>query len=996
MGGSSTVRVSSTKIEAFKIQSSTYGAVMPLVYGTTKVSINLMWYGDFKSIAHTTTESSGGKGGGGVETQTTSYTYEAAGIFGVCEGPASGVQYVYVGKVKKAWADAGLVFFAGNTPQSIWSHLTTNHPSEAVPYSGMCYLASPNYKLNDNAQLDNHTIILSGQLSSSMLDEASVPQVTADVLSNKRYGAMFPSEYLGSTTQWATYCTALGLKFSPAITSQISASSFLKTVMQLTNSEIIWSEGLLKFVPYGDTPVTGNSTTYTPNNTPQYSLSDDDFLPINGETVVTTRKAQSDTYNHFRVEFLSKDKEYNIEVAEAKDQANIDLFGLRSADVLQAHWVTDPAVARLIAQHMLQRSLYVRNEYRFMLPINYSHLEPIVDFLVISDVARGLVNVPVRLTRYEESETGDITFYAEDAPPGISTAVRYPSSTGSGFAHDYNVDPGSVSPPLIFEPPVELAVGSTGLEAWVAVTGTSPYWGGCIVWASHDGTSYRQVGRIDGGARYGSLTAALGTSGNAAVSLQGNGGQLLSGSTLDAQRLSTLCMVRQNGTGGVPEYFAYETATLTGTNAYTLSGLVRKAYDSIGVTTQPLGAKFVRIDQAIFKGEQLDSSMIGKQLKFKFTSFNVYGGAMQDLAEVAEYAYTVTGEMVLLPPKNVSSFTVVTQPDGTRQFDWNWGAQIKPVDLKGYVVRYRQGTGPFTWDQMFPFATDDGFQTSSPVESNLLLAGAYVFAIKTIDTYNVLSTNPLFIYAELPDPRLGSALQFIDYQSLSWPNGVKTGCIVDTYEGQSVLRAVDSPTTWATAPGTWSAFTRWVWDPVTSFSYETPVIDFGVSVPVLPVASYTADGDVTFEVATSSNGTTWSAWSAVSGPVVTRYIKTRTTVSIPAGSSTGPGVTPVCILYKLVVTYIGKVTSETGNDINPASLTGVHRIGTGDIRLPVNKVWAYISRVTITIQNAASSITYTVLDKDGTNGPRVRFYNSSNTLVDPALIDFTVEGIAAS
>jgi hypothetical protein len=101
-------------------------------------------------------------------------------------------------------------------------------------------------------------------------------------------------------------------------------------------------------------------------------------------------------------------------------------------------------------------------------------------------------------------------------------------------------------------------------------------------------------------------------------------------------------------------------------------------------------------------------------------------------------------------------------------------------------------------------------------------------------------------------------------------------------------------------------------------------------------------------------------------------------------------------LYKLVVTYIGKVTSETGNDINPASLTGVHRIGTGDIRLPVNKVWAYISRVTITIQNAASSITYTVLDKDGTNGPRVRFYNSSNTLVDPALIDFTVEGIAAS
>jgi len=992
MGGSSTVRVSSTKIEAFKIQSSTYGAVMPLVYGTTKVSINLMWYGDFKSIAHTTTESSGGKGGGGVETQTTSYTYEAAGIFGVCEGPASGVQYVYVGKVKKAWADAGLVFFAGNTPQSIWSHLTTNHPSEAVPYSGMCYLASPNYKLNDNAQLDNHTIILSGQLSSSMLDEASVPQVTADVLSNKRYGAMFPSEYLGSTTQWATYCTALGLKFSPAITSQISASSFLKTVMQLTNSEIIWSEGLLKFVPYGDTSVTGNSTTYTPNNTPQYSLSDDDFLPINGETVVTTRKAQSDTYNHFRVEFLSKDKEYNIEVAEAKDQANIDLFGLRSADVLQAHWVTDPAVARLIAQHMLQRSLYVRNEYRFMLPINYSHLEPIVDFLVISDVARGLVNVPVRLTRYEESETGDITFYAEDAPPGISTAVRYPSSTGSGFAHDYNVDPGSVSPPLIFEPPVELAVGSTGLEAWVAVTGTSPFWGGCIVWASHDGASYRQVGRIDGGARYGSLTAALGTTGNAAVALQGNGGQLLSGSTLDAQRLSTLCMVRQNGSGGVPEYFAYETATLTGTNAYTLSGLVRKAYDSVGVTTQPIGAKFVRLDQAIFKGEQLDPSMIGKQLKFKFTSFNVYGGAMQDLAEVAEYTYTVTGEMVLLPPPNVASFTVATQSDGTRQFTWGWGLTAKPVDLKGYVIRFLQGSGPYTWDQLQPFDTDDGFHTVSPMESNLLLAGTYVFAIKTVDLFGAFSEDALFITATLPDPRLGNAIEFTDEHATNWP-GVLTDCVSEAWDGDLVLRARDQAT-WSTLPSTWSAWTRWVWDPVTSFQYVTQPVDLGTSVAVLPVANALADGVVTFEVSTSSDGVSWSAWSSVAGPVVTRYVKCRITVSVPVGSSTGPGVTPVCSLRRLTISYVGKVSTETGNDVNTSGFTGVHRIAAGDVRLPTQNVWAHISRVTVTLQSVGAGWSWVLLDKDGTNGPHVKIYNGSGVLAD-ALIDWTIEGIAS-
>lgn len=997
MGGSTTVRVSATRIEAFRVQSSTYGAVIPLVYGTTRVPINLVWYGDFNPVATTTTESSGGKGGGGgVDTETTTYSYYAAGIFGVCEGPVTGISHVFVGKEKRLFADSGLSMKNGYVPQDIWSHLTTNHPAEAVPYAGLCILYSQSYKLNDNAQLENHSVVVNGKFSGSLLGEADFPSVVSDILTSQRYGARFPNVYMGDLTLYTKYCKAVGLRFSPALTTQVPASDVLRKVMQYSNSEVIWSERKLKFIPLGDTAITGNGETYTPNVTPLYDLTDDDFIRGGeGNTVSIKRKAQSDTYNHFRVEFLNKDKDFNIEVAEAKDQANIDLFGLRSAEVLQAHWVTDPDVARLIAQHMLQRSLYVRNEYTFTLPVHYSHLEPVVDFVTLTEPNQGLDHTPVRLTKHQEQSNGDILFTAEDAPPGIGTAVAYPTQVGTGFAHNYNVAPGDVVTPVFFEPPVELAIGTTGLEVWLAISGQLPVWGGCVVWASYDGTSYKEVGRVSGGARYGTLGAALGATGTAAVALAGLGGTLLSGSAVDAQRNATLCYVRESGGAGVPEYFSYETATLTGTNQYTLSGLQRKVYDSIGKTTQGAGASFVRVDQAIFKGEQLDQSMIGKQIKFKFTSFNVYGGGMQTLDEVGEYSYTVTGEMVLLPPKNVTSFTVSTQPDGTRQFEWSWGLQDKPVDLRGYVVRFRQGTGPYAWDDMFPFATDDGFQTASPVESNLLLAGDYVFAIKTIDNYGVEASTALFIYATLPDPRLGSALQYIDYQNESWPDGVKTNCVVDYYQGKQVLRAVD-PTTWDTTPTTWDGYTRWVWDPVTSFSYETPVLDFGVTVPVLPVETHQADGDVLFQIATSADGSTWSAWAPVSGPVTTRYIKTKITVSVPAGSPTGPGVTPICVLYRYVVTYIGKVTSETGNDVDPSALTGVHRIGTGDIRLPISKVWAYISRISITVQNATGSITHTVIDKDGTDGPRVKFYNSANTLVDPALIDYTVEGIAAS
>ena len=94
------------------------------------------------------------------------------------------------------------------------------------------------------------------------------------------------------------------------------------------------------------------------------------------------------------------------------------------------------------------------------------------------------------------------------------------------------------------------------------------------------------------------------------------------------------------------------------------------------------------------------------------------------------------------------------------------------------------------------------------------------------------------------------------------------------------------------------------------------------------------------------------------------------------------------------VIYTGKVTSETVNDINPAALTGANRIGTGDIRLPLGRSYASISRVSVTIQSVTGNWSWTLLDKT-TTGPRVQFYNSSGVLADPPLIDFTVEGIAS-
>lgn len=63
-GGAKTSQAQQQTIATgLQIQSSVAGKVMPVVYGTTRVSGNLVWYGDFQSHAHQSGGGGGGKGG---------------------------------------------------------------------------------------------------------------------------------------------------------------------------------------------------------------------------------------------------------------------------------------------------------------------------------------------------------------------------------------------------------------------------------------------------------------------------------------------------------------------------------------------------------------------------------------------------------------------------------------------------------------------------------------------------------------------------------------------------------------------------------------------------------------------------------------------------------------------------------------------------------------------------------------------------------------------
>ncbi len=708
-GGGGTISTSEPRLGAVRIQQSSYGLALPIVYGRTRVGGNLIWYGDFNAIAHTTSSSSGGKGGGGGVTQTnTTYTYEAAIMMALCEGPIGGVVSIWAGKKRlvdmqlrpttqrdlnpyyQPWQDLpnydpemyvytqvpgyivspmaqlGLTLADGQAGQATWAHLTSTHPAEAIGYSSTAHLYGANFSLGSNAEISNHSFEIEGKLQFvTGIVDAHPKDIVYDLLTNRQYGALFPVSSMADLSAYSTYCQAAGLFLSPAFTEQQEAREHLKLLTSMTNSACVWSEAQLKIIPYCDEQILGNGAIYIPNLTPIYDLTDDDFIVTGAEDPVRSeRKTPADAFNQVQIEYLNRSNAYNIEIAEAKDQANIEKFGLRPHDPLKMHAICDPLVARQVAQLQLQRSLYVRNEYEFQLGWKFVLLEP-MDLVTLTDVGLGLDKTPVRIIDVQEDADGLLTLRAEDYPFGVASVAQYPSQAGSGFAADYNANPGNVATPVFFQPPVELAT-ATGLEVWCAVSGLAgqagDLWGGCHVWASVDGIIYKQVGTVRGGARYGQLTSSLntGTGATVSVALAGRGGEMLSGSAIDPANKTTLCWVG-NADGG--EFIAYQNAALTGSNAYSLTQLSRGLYDSHHLA-RDAGAQFVRVDSAIVKSDPIDPVMIGQTIFFKFCSFNPYGGGLQTLEEVDPYFYNINGSMLKLPPSNVVGLNVAIMSNG--------------------------------------------------------------------------------------------------------------------------------------------------------------------------------------------------------------------------------------------------------------------------------------------------------------------------------------------
>ncbi len=639
MGGkSSTITSAEERILSLQVQRSSQGLTLPVIYGRTRVAGNLIWYGDFTTIEHKTTTQQGGKGGGGVTQEDIKYTYEAAVMLALCEGEISGVGRIWRDKEKfDSLAQLRLTLMRGGDEQPLWTHLAqVKHTDQALNYSGTAYLCSPNYELTKSAQIYQHNFEVIGKLGySGNIPDANPRDIIRDLLTNQRYGCGFPADSIGDTDRYSNYCRAVGIFLSPAYTEQGEAQRNISELLEQTNSAAVFSQGRLKIIPYGDGNYRGNGAAYIADNKAIYDLTDDDFIVSGAEDPVNVeRKTNADAFNQIQVEYLDRNNDYNVAVAEVKDQANIEQYGLRPKEAVKMHGICNGKVAQKVAQQLLQRALYVRNEYEFKLGWKYCLLEP-MDIVTLTDAGLGLDKTPVRITEIEEDEEGVLSVKAEDYPVGVYTTSEYPTQPSLGYSADYNVSPGNAHAPVIFEAPLQLTGGEP--QIWMATAG-GDMWGGAEVWVSTDGDSYTRVGAVNHKARFGSLTAALPSGAvfdrTNTLNVEISAGQITGGTEQDSRDLLTLCYV--DG-----EFLAYANAELKGVGRYTLGNLTRGAYGS-AIDTHAAGSQFARIDETLFK-YPVPRNWIGRTVWVKLVSYNVFSGGIQDLSSVPAYSYTIKG-----------------------------------------------------------------------------------------------------------------------------------------------------------------------------------------------------------------------------------------------------------------------------------------------------------------------------------------------------------------
>ena len=499
-------------------------------------------------------------------------------------------------------------------------------------------------------------------------------------------------------TEVRAYCHAYGIFASLYMDSQRSGKDWLGDLCQIANCVPVWTGSVLRFYPLCEVSALGGGYIYNaPTASGPIATIDDKWYLIKGSEapVKVVQQNMQQVYNQIDVNYSDQRNNnsypgatvagYNQNNITICDQEHAFRYGTMIGSPLSFDdYIVDPNTATSVGWPIMKRQRFMDPfHFQFKLPVNFSLLDLMDLITLVESGLFGGTTIPasppyqmggsgqqdVRI--FSMSESADMEWsieaerflYGAHAPSAPSVAIYQPVITGNPL-----VSGGSVNPPYFFEPTA--ALGGTGTPSlWIAVSGSDPNYGGCQVFISTDGgSSYDYFGSVIGNPNMGYLTADYPNSPNPDgtdtlyVDLSESLGELQSWTTAQQNQRISIALIDGGGTivgpGGITltipyEVITYGTVTLTGPSQYSLSPSILRGQSGTPTAdhplsgSPPLGSTFVDLSSTtnIFKGIiPTPYAVAGQVLYFKFATYNVFRGRVQDLSDCTAYEYTVTSE----------------------------------------------------------------------------------------------------------------------------------------------------------------------------------------------------------------------------------------------------------------------------------------------------------------------------------------------------------------
>jgi hypothetical protein len=646
-----------------QVSTSAYDLPVQWLRGQRRISSNLIDYVDFKKHKQSAKGKGGGKGGG-------QYTYSAAVILALGFGVMDEILNVWAqgsSTTTTTLAKLGFTLNSGTALQSPWAFMVSAYPSHALAYANIANLVNPNLDMGSSASVpdlgfEGRQIPYSDYLETAGWTNPSTTVNTPgrdvnmadflpDALQDPLVFGGFDSGEIPDLTQFRAYQAAQGLFFSPYLSKQEKATEIINRWAKIANSWIYWSGTAFVVVPLGDTALTANGYTYTPDLTVDYALGPADF--ISNPPVKVEIKDGADCANRTTVTIIDRTMGYVTNPIEYKSESRIRKYGRREAENIQADDIACPAVGNIVAQLIGRRNAHLAKTYSFKTSWHFKRALP-GSIFSLTDPTQDLVAELVRITDGEEDEEGNWTWSAEELPTNIATYhARNIQEGPSPSTPDQLIDPGDVNTPAVVEP-AQAGVVDTS-TVLIAASG-GPNWGGANVWLSFDGTSYSNIGKINNAAIQGVLTGNLASYGG----VNPDTGNTLAVDCADQPGRAGTRHQRGRGCCAHPvagvraahtqrqrlvldsagELLAFGDVATTGTYAADLTYLQRGQLGTApgAHVTDDL---FTLFDLSGASGStlqyRLPAQYVGQPIWLKLASFNLFGKNTQDLSVCQSY-----------------------------------------------------------------------------------------------------------------------------------------------------------------------------------------------------------------------------------------------------------------------------------------------------------------------------------------------------------------------